>query len=87
MTEGATSLYRPAGSLAEGGWSVVLTPETAGWRFSGMRAATLAAGASLAFDTADDEVIVLPLAGSFDVDRGRRVARPRGSSQRLGRAE
>jgi 5-deoxy-glucuronate isomerase len=67
VTEGATSLYRPAGSLAEGGWSVVLTPETAGWRFSGMRAATLAAGASLAFDTADDEVIVLPLAGSFDV--------------------
>ena len=58
----------PAGrdSLAEGGWSVVLTPETAGWRFSGLRAATLAAGASsLAFDTGADEVAVLSLAGEL----------------------
>ena len=32
-----------------------------------MRAAELAAGERLSFDTAGDEVIVLPLAGSFDV--------------------
>jgi 5-deoxy-glucuronate isomerase len=63
----ASSLYRPAGSLGDGGWSVVLTPESAGWRFSGMRAAGLAPGERLSFDTAGDEVIVLPLAGSFDV--------------------
>ena len=67
MTAAASSLYRPAGSLADGGWSVVLTPESAGWRFSGMRAATLAAGAGLAFETAGDEVVVLPLGGAFDV--------------------
>ena len=67
MTDGATPLYRPAGSLVEGDWSVVLTPDAAGWRFSGMRAATLGAGDSVAFDTADDEVVVLPLAGSFRV--------------------
>ena len=67
MTAAASSLYRPAGSLADGGWSVVLTPESAGWRFSGMRAATLPAGAGLAFETAGDEVVVLPLAGAFDV--------------------
>ena len=67
MTAAASSLYRPAGSLADGGWSVVLTPESAGWQVSGMRAATLAAGAGLAFETAGDEVVVLPLAGAFDV--------------------
>jgi len=67
VTAAASSLYRPAGSLADGGWSVVLTPESAGWRFSGMRAATLPAGAGLAFETAGDEVVVLPLAGAFDV--------------------
>ena len=67
MTAAASSLYRPAGSLADGGWSVVLTPEAAGWQVSGMRAATLASGAGLAFETAGDEVVVLPLAGAFDV--------------------
>jgi 5-deoxy-glucuronate isomerase len=62
-----TDLYRPAGSLAGDGWEVVLTPESAGWRFSGMRAATLPAGGSIAFETDGDEVAVLPLAGSFVV--------------------
>ena len=67
MTAAGSSLYRPAGSLADGGWSVVLTPEAAGWQVSGMRAATLASGAGLAFETAGDEIVVLPLAGAFDV--------------------
>ena len=67
MTDATPSLYRRAGSLADGGWSVVLTPESAGWRFSGMRAAALDPGDRLSFDTAGDEVIVLPLAGSFEV--------------------
>ena len=52
MTAVASSLYRPAGSLADGDWSVVLSPESAGWRFSGMRAGTLAPGGALAFETA-----------------------------------
>ena len=62
-----TDLHRPAGSLAEGDWSVVLTPETAGWTFSGMRAATLPAGGHLAFTTGADEIVVLPLEGGYDV--------------------
>ncbi len=62
-----TDLHRPAGSLADGGWSVVLTPETAGWAVSGMRAATLPAGGQLAFTTGADEVVVLPLEGGYDV--------------------
>ena len=62
-----TGLYRPAGSLAVDGWSVVLTPEDAGWGFSGLRAGTLAPGGRLAFDSGADEIVVLPLEGGFDV--------------------
>ena len=67
MTQVATALYRPAGSLAEDGWSVVLTPESAGWAFSGLRVGALEAGGVFAFDTGADEVVVLPLEGAFDV--------------------
>jgi 5-deoxy-glucuronate isomerase len=60
-------LHWPAGSLADGPWSTVLTPETAGWPFCGLRAATLGPGASVRFDAGADEVIVLSLEGAFDV--------------------
>jgi 5-deoxy-glucuronate isomerase len=62
-----TDLYRPSGSLAADGWSVVLTPEAAGWRFSGLRAATLPAGGEIAFATGSDEVAVVPLEGAYEV--------------------
>jgi 5-deoxy-glucuronate isomerase len=68
VTEVLTDLYRPAGTLAEGGWSVVLTPESAGWRFSGLRMASLESGASLSFDTGIDEVAVLSLAGGYELE-------------------
>jgi 5-deoxy-glucuronate isomerase len=67
VTGPTSELYRPAGSLAEGAWSVVLTPEAAGWRYCGLRAAALAPGATIAFDSAADEVAVLPLEGTFGV--------------------
>ena len=62
-----TDLYRPSGSLAADGWSVVLTPESAGWRFSGLRAATLAPGGEIAFATGPDEIAVVPLQGAYEV--------------------
>jgi len=73
VTDVATRLYRPAGSLEADGWSVVLTPEAAGWTYCGLRVGALEAGGSLAFATGEDEVAVLPLEGSFDVsvDGGR----------------
>jgi 5-deoxy-glucuronate isomerase len=75
-----TDLYRPVGSLATGGWSVVLVPEAAGWSFCGLRAATLQAGDGVDFETGRDEVAVLPLEGSFDVtvdgERYRLAGRP-----------
>ena len=80
VTDDASALYRPAGSLADGAWSVVLTPEAAGWRFCGLRAAMLAPGARSLSRRAGDEVVVLPLEGAFEVTvdgaryRARRVA-------------
>ena len=67
MTDVATGLYRPAGSLAAEGWSVVLTPEAAGWAYCGLRIGSLGPGRSLAFETGRDEVAILSLGGAFDV--------------------
>jgi 5-deoxy-glucuronate isomerase len=55
--------YVPAGMTAAGGFSLHLTPEQAGWGYSGLRVAELNAGASTVVETGEDEVIVLPLAG------------------------
>jgi 5-deoxy-glucuronate isomerase len=60
-------LYLPAASTAEGPYSLVVTPETAGWGYSGLRLLTLAAGGTHTFGTGEDEVVVLPLSGSCAV--------------------
>jgi 5-deoxy-glucuronate isomerase len=67
VIEPTTLLYRPAGSLAADGWSIVLTPGSAGWAFAGLRAGALEPGGSLGFASGDDEVVVLPLEGALDV--------------------
>ncbi len=61
------SLYRPSGSTASGGWSLAITPEDAGWGYTGLRIADLAPGGRIAFQTGGDEAIVLPLAGAVRV--------------------
>jgi 5-deoxy-glucuronate isomerase len=43
---------------------VVVTPESAGWAFSGLRVIELVPGESRSFDTGPDEMVVLPLSGS-----------------------
>jgi 5-deoxy-glucuronate isomerase len=60
-------LHRPAGTLADGPDPVRVTPAVAGWSFSGLRVLRLAAGASRAIDTGDEELVVLPLSGSCTV--------------------
>lgn len=57
-------LYRPAGSLSRGPWSLEITQAEACWSWSSLRVLTLAPGGSHTFETADEEVLVLPLAGS-----------------------
>src|SRR5260221_3335314 len=60
-------LHLPAGSVAHGADPVHVTPAVAGWTFSGLRVLRLAAGASRAIDTGANEMVVLPLSGSFSV--------------------
>jgi 5-deoxy-glucuronate isomerase len=46
------------------GFSVSITPESAGWRFSSLKVLTLQANQSATFATDESEWIVLPLSGS-----------------------
>ena len=56
------------GETTEGVFSLVVTPETAGWGYSSLRVLTLAAGESVTFPTGEDETVVLPLAGACVVE-------------------
>ncbi|WP_447925083.1 5-deoxy-glucuronate isomerase [Georgenia muralis] len=57
-----------AGSTGHGPYSVDLTPERAGWAFSGLKVLELAPGESHELGTGDDELLVLPLAGGCVVE-------------------
>lgn len=69
-------LHLPAGAVAGDGDLVHVTPEGAGWAFSGLRVLRVEAGQTRAIDTGDSEVVVLPLTGSC-------VVRTEGQSFRL----
>lgn len=58
-----------------------VTPESAGWGFSGLRILDLAIGSRVTFSTGEDEMLVLPLAGGCDVtcDDERMTLAGRGS--------
>jgi len=60
---GAVNGYVPHGATATDGIALEVTPERAGWGFSGLRVVELAAGGSALLDSGLDELIVLPLAG------------------------
>ncbi len=64
MTIETRQLHRPNGSLASGDDAIVLTPEDAGWSYSGLRTVTLAPGDSRTFDTGSEEFAIVPLSGS-----------------------
>ena len=74
MTDGRTpALFLPARQAGAGGDPVHVTPKDAGWSFAGLRVLRLQPGESRTFATGDDEVLVLPLAGSARVEcEGRR---------------
>lgn len=56
-------LHLPAGTMDDGGDSVVITPESAGWELCGLRVVRLEPGASRTIATGPDELAVLPLSG------------------------
>ncbi|PZG16249.1 5-deoxy-glucuronate isomerase [Nonomuraea aridisoli] len=58
--------YLPYGKAAGDPWSVEITPSVAGWTYSGLRVVDLT-DAPVSFDTGEEEMLVLPLAGSCTV--------------------
>ena len=63
-----TSKYHlPKGTSADGPYDLVITPESAGWGYSGLRILTLGPGEAHALSTWDSEFLVLPLTGSCTV--------------------
>jgi 5-deoxy-glucuronate isomerase len=60
-------LYLRQGTTADAPFSLVVTPERAGWAYSGLRLLTLPAGGTQTWETGDDELLVLPLSGSATV--------------------
>ena len=62
--EGAPHLHLPRGSVADGRDLVVITPESAGWRYTGLRVFDLAPGEERVVETGPNEALVLPLTGA-----------------------
>src|SRR5262249_27545835 len=61
-------LHLPAGSTADGPWTLVITPETAGWGYSALRVLELTAGGQHSFGPGEFECVVLPLSGGCTVE-------------------
>jgi 5-deoxy-glucuronate isomerase len=61
-------LHLRRGTTAEGAFSLVVTPEQAGWAYSGLRVLELDPGASHSLQSGGEELLVLPLAGSCMVE-------------------
>lgn len=59
-----------AGEFASGNYELDLTPETAGWQYSGLKVLRLDVDESVEVKTAESEMIVLPLAGSVTLEIG-----------------
>jgi 5-deoxy-glucuronate isomerase len=73
VPESASRLLVPAGSTAAGGDLLVVTPESAGWTFCGLRVSRLEPGGRRELVTDGEELAILPLAGSAVVETdGRR---------------
>jgi 5-deoxy-glucuronate isomerase len=57
-------LYLPAGTAGDGPFSLVVTPERAGWAYSGLLVLELAPGQAHTWAAGGFESLVLPLSGS-----------------------
>jgi len=63
-----STYYLAAGSAETYAYEVEVTPESAGWGYSSLRIVGLEACAWHDFATGEDEVVVVPLAGSASVE-------------------
>ncbi|WP_406280735.1 5-deoxy-glucuronate isomerase [Nocardia sp. NBC_00881] len=61
------TLHRPEGTLRRDGDPILLTPEEAGWTYTGLRVLRIGAGTARTVRTGEFEAFVLPLAGGCTV--------------------
>ncbi len=62
-----SDLHRPAGSARSGEDPLLITPESAGWSYCGLRVIHLEPGGARTLATGEDELAVLPLIGGCTV--------------------
>ena len=60
-------LYIAHGSSGDRAFDLVVTPQQAGWAYSGLKVLKLPPGGTHTWATGDDELLVLPLAGAAEV--------------------
>jgi len=60
--------HLPAGSAASAGCSVLVSPDSAGWDFSGLAVLELSPGETRSWSTGPSETLVMPLSGACRVD-------------------
>jgi len=58
----------PAGSAASGDYELEVSPERAGWGYSSLRIVHLDPAGTMAFETDESEIVVVPLSGSVSVE-------------------
>lgn len=63
-----TDYVLPAGTAGHDEYQVDVSPQKAGWTYSGIKVAELKAGASTTVQTGGYEYLVLPLEGSYTVE-------------------
>ena len=68
-----TELFLPSGQAAAHGYDVLVTPESADWTYSGLRVLSIDPGGARTIDTGAEELFVVPLAGSAEIECGGRV--------------
>ena len=70
--------HLPAATLASNDDPVVVTPERAGWRYTGLDVVRLAAGAQRQVNAGSREMLVLPLSGGCTVEVDNALVELRG---------
>ncbi|MFI1031851.1 5-deoxy-glucuronate isomerase, partial [Streptomyces sp. NPDC020951] len=64
---GTSKYHLSKGTATDGPYDVLVTPESAGWGYSGLRILTLEPGEAHTVSTGDSEFLVLPLTGGCTV--------------------
>ncbi|HET6342290.1 MAG TPA: 5-deoxy-glucuronate isomerase [Gemmatimonadota bacterium] len=67
MTSGPR-LHLPRGTAGADGDPVAITPDSAGWRYTGLRVIELEPGATRELETGDREMLVVPLEGGCVIE-------------------